>query len=112
MARRKIQREFRRESLMLRLSIRHALATLLAAIGFGPAANALTSPINNGSIAVKLISVGSINTTTAGEPLDLAQPIGDAGNGNRLFVATHGGQIRLIKNGSLVSTPFADLYTA
>ena len=30
----------------------------------------------------------------------------------RLFVATHGGQIRLIKNGSLVSTPFASLNSA
>src|SRR5690242_3588874 len=71
--------------------------------------SALTNPIVNGNITIKLTSVGSINPGTAGEPLDLAQPINDTANGTRLFVATHGGQIRLIKNGSLVSTPFASL---
>jgi glucose/arabinose dehydrogenase len=73
---------------------------------------AVTNPINNGTITIKLTSVGSINTATAGEPLDLAQPINDTANGTRLFVATHGGQIRLIKNGSLLSTPFASLNSA
>jgi len=69
----------------------------------------LTNPINNGTITIKLVSTGSINTATAGEPLDLSQPVGDA---SRLFVATHNGQIRLIKNGALISTAFADIKAA
>src|SRR2546426_630933 len=75
-----------------------------------PSANALTNPINNGSVTVKLVNVATIPLgSPTSEPLDLAQPIGDSANGARLFVAAHGGQIRLIKNGSLVTTPFASL---
>src|SRR3954467_15518849 len=92
---------------MRRLSIRGAIAAGLVLTLCGERALAvLTNPINNGAITIKLVSTGSINTATAGEPLDLSQPVGDA---NRLFVATHGGQIRLIKNGALVSTAFADI---
>ncbi|HEY7087794.1 MAG TPA: PQQ-dependent sugar dehydrogenase [Tepidisphaeraceae bacterium] len=68
--------------------------------------------ITQGTIQVKLQSIGSINIATKGEPLDLAQPVGDSANGNRLFVATHGGQIRLIKNGVLQGTPYVDLTAA
>src|SRR5256885_4386946 len=92
---------------------RSRFAALLVLLVFrADRASALTNPINNGTITVKLVSVGSINPGTTGEPLDLTQPINDLENGTRLFVATHGGQIRLIKNGSLVSTPFASLNSA
>src|SRR5436189_6447820 len=69
-------------------------------------AQSLTSPITSGTITVRLSSVASISTATAGEPLDLSQPVGDSA---RDFVATHGAQIRLIKNGSLLGTPFCDI---
>jgi glucose/arabinose dehydrogenase len=81
---------------------------VLSVIG-APRANALTNPITNGTVTVKLVSTGSINISTAGEPLALTQPLNDTANGTRLFVATHGGQIRLVDNGSLLSTPFADI---
>ena len=66
-----------------------------------PSATALTNPINNGSVTVKLVSVATIPLgSPTSEPLDLAQPIGDSANGARLFVATHGGRLE-IGRGSL-----------
>jgi glucose/arabinose dehydrogenase len=86
-----------------------SFALLVGGFIFAPQARALTNPIVNGNVTVKLTSIGSINISTAGEPLDMAQPLDDTANGTRLFLATHGGQIRLDKNGSPVSTPFADI---
>src|SRR3954471_17056470 len=95
---------------MRRLPMRGGIAAGLVLLLCQERAGAVpTNPINNGAITVKLVSTGSINTATAGGPLDLAQPVGDA---NRLFVATHGGQIRLIKNGALASSAFADIKAA
>src|SRR4051812_15712185 len=81
-----------------------AVAVLL--LSGGRARAVVTNPITAGSITIKLLSVGSLNTATAAEPLDLSQPIGDP---NRMFIATHGGQIRLFKNGALLATPYIDV---
>ena len=40
-------------------------------------------------------------------PVDMAAPVGDS----RLFVVEKGGRIRIIKNGSLLGTPFLDIHT-
>jgi glucose/arabinose dehydrogenase len=95
----------------MRVSIRSAAAALMLSLPVIPVASAqsLTSPIVVGNVTIKLQSVASISTATAGEPLDFAQPVGDL---SRDFVATHGGQIRLIKNNSLLPTPFADIKAA
>ncbi len=92
---------------MPRISTRRAsIAFVVVLLGRVSVVCALTNPISNGNVTVKLASVASINIATAGEPLDLSQPVGDSSD---LFVATHGGQVRLIQNGSLLSTPFADI---
>src|SRR5262249_5280740 len=92
-------------------SIRSAAAALMCAFSAAGVAwaQSLTNPIVAGNLTIKLSSIGSIATSTAGEPLDFAQPVGDS---SRDFIATHGGQILLIKNNSLLSTPFADIKTA
>ena len=64
-------------------------------------------PIFPGSINLNLWSLAFLNPSGQGEPLDLVSIPGDPGN--RQFVATHDGFIRLLKNNSLVSTPFLDL---
>ena len=43
--------------------------------------------------------------TSLGEPVDLQTP----GDPSRLFVVERGGRIRLLRNGTLVPTPFLDI---
>src|SRR4051812_47308178 len=66
----------------------------------------LSDPILPGSLSASIRNVGFVSATQ-GEPLDLVTIPGDADN--RMFVATHKGFIRLIKNNSLVATPFLDM---
>lgn len=77
----------------------------------GPAAAQLTNPVPAGPASVSLERIAAIPTagTGNGEPLDLTHANDGTG---RLFVATHGGQIRVIKNGSLLPTSFLSVNTA
>lgn len=76
-----------------------------------PAVGQLTNPVNPGTESVYLSRIATLSTagTGNGAPIDLTHANDASG---RLFVATHGGQIRLIKNGSLVATPFLNVYSA
>jgi glucose/arabinose dehydrogenase len=85
------------------------LACVLCVAGFGsfaPGASVVTNDLQPGNTTIKLQLTATVSTASDGEPLDLTS----AGDGtSRLFVATHGGKIRLIKGGVLQSTPFLDL---
>src|SRR3954452_14347951 len=73
-----------------------------------PLASALgqvTNPVTPGTITARLqpfVTIPSAN----GEPLDLTFAPGDP---SRVFVATHGGQVRLVNGGVLQPTSFLDL---
>jgi hypothetical protein len=77
---------------------------------FGPQARGQTNPITNGTISVKLHTVATLPTGTTGAP-DFLTTDGVAGDA-RLFVLGQRGQIRIVNNGSLISTPFLDVNTA
>ena len=68
---------------------------------------AQTSPITTGTVQTNLFRIANIPTATQAEPIDLVTAPGDTGN--RLFVATHKGFIRLIKDNALQTTSFLDL---
>src|SRR4051812_43314563 len=68
---------------------------------------AQTSPITTGTLSANMFRIATIPTATQGEPIDLVTAPGDAGN--RLFLATHHGTIRLVKDNSLQATSFLDL---
>jgi hypothetical protein len=69
--------------------------------------HAQTSPITTGTLQANLFRIATIPTATQGEPIDLVTAPLDSGN--RMFVATHHGDIRLVKDNSLQTTPFLDL---
>ncbi len=98
------------------MKMRHFSPRALALGAFGiaglitaPSVHALTNPIPNGTVTVKLESIGSLDVSSGagiGEPLAMTY----ANDGtNRLFVATHSGHVRVIKNGALLPTPYDDL---
>lgn len=84
---------------VLRVIVLTALPAMLM-----PQAYALTNPVLPGSLTIKLQLFAQI--TTGGEPLDLAWSSDGPG---RIFIATHGGHIRLVENGVLQSTPFLNI---
>src|SRR4051812_15311120 len=83
-----------------------AAAVILSGFAGGAMAQG-TNPVTTGTLQTNLFRIANIPTATQTEPLDLVTAPGDAGN--RLFVATHKGFIRLVKNNALVATPFLDL---
>src|SRR5262245_27284761 len=93
------------------LVVRLVTAVIILLVFTSPAAFAqLTNPITTGPLQLNFARAALIpqNLTPAqGEPLDLMAIPGDPGN--RLFVATHRGFIRLVKDNSLETTPFLDL---
>ncbi|HEV8604857.1 MAG TPA: PQQ-dependent sugar dehydrogenase [Tepidisphaeraceae bacterium] len=82
-------------------------AVILSSLLPTPTLRAQTNPITTGPLTTNLFRIANIPTATQTEPLDLVTIPGDTGN--RLFVATHKGFIRLIKNNSLQATSFLDL---
>jgi glucose/arabinose dehydrogenase len=70
---------------------------------FAAEAYGQTSPITAGNITVRLQRVAVV-PGTIGAPLDLEVEPNDPSD--RLFVAGQNGQIRIIKNGALLTTPF------
>jgi glucose/arabinose dehydrogenase len=82
-----------------------AAVTLLLGLAFvTPARGQLSNPVvtGAGNERIRLQPIA----TVPGEPLDLVH----ANDGsNRLFVATHNGQVRLIKDNALQTTSFLDL---
>jgi glucose/arabinose dehydrogenase len=70
----------------------------------------LTNPITTGPLQTNFARITTIPQTLVppqGEPLDLMAIPGDPGN--RLFVATHRGHIRLVKDNILQATSFLDI---
>ena len=96
-----------------RRGARFSIAAVLVCVltgWFGPPAHGQTNPITNGTISVKLHTVATLPTGTTGAP-DFLTTDGVAGDA-RLFVLGQRGQIRIVNNGSLNSTPFLDVNTA
>ena len=69
-----------------------------------------TNPITNGSISVRIKTVATLPTGTTGAP-DFLTTDGVAGDA-RLFVLGQRGQIRIVDNGTQLTTPFLDVNTA
>jgi autotransporter-associated beta strand protein len=67
----------------------------------------LTNTVTTGTLQANLFRTANIPTATQGEPIDLVTAPGDGGN--RIFVATHHGTIRLVKDNTLQATSFLDL---
>jgi glucose/arabinose dehydrogenase len=81
-----------------------AFSLLVGLVLVAPARGQLSNPVATGAgnERIRLQPIASI----PGEPIDLVH----ANDGtNRLFVATHNGQVRLIKDNALQSTSFIDL---
>jgi glucose/arabinose dehydrogenase len=69
-----------------------------------------TDPITAGSVTVELHTIATMPTGTTGAP-DFLTTDGVPGD-NNLFVLGQSGQIRVISNGTLQTTPFLDASTA
>jgi hypothetical protein len=85
---------------------------IIATLALTPPLFAQIQPIAVGPLQTNFARITTIPVTQSGlpfngEPLDLVTVPGDAGH--RLFVATHRGQVRLIKNNVLQPTSFLDL---
>ncbi|HEY2882162.1 MAG TPA: PQQ-dependent sugar dehydrogenase, partial [Pirellulales bacterium] len=74
-----------------------------------PPAFGQTNPIPTGSIKVELQNIATLPTGTTGAP-DFLTTDGVASD-NRLFVVGQAGQVRIVDNTGLESTPFLDLST-
>ncbi|HEV8378220.1 MAG TPA: PQQ-dependent sugar dehydrogenase [Tepidisphaeraceae bacterium] len=92
----------------MRRHLRLLIAVTVSLLSATPSLRAqLTNPITTGTLQTNLFRIANIPTATQTEPIDLVTIPDDPGN--RLFVATHKGFIRLIKNNTLQSTAFLDL---
>ena len=83
-----------------------------AAVAFawaGPRAAAQTSPVTQGTVTVKLSPVATVNTGTFGTPQDVVSANDNSG---RLFVTTRSGDILVLSNGALQSTPYLNMPAA
>jgi glucose/arabinose dehydrogenase len=77
------------------------LQALTTTVLLGASCDGDSAPMQGGDVPVRLeLVTGALNF-----PLDLTAPPGDP----RLFIAEKGGTIRIIKNGSLLPTPFLDI---
>ncbi len=83
-----------------------AISGAFLILGGFQSAQAQTSPILKGSQTIDLTSVATINTATDGTPQDLTYAPDASG---RIFITTRNGDIRILNNGSLLSTPFLNM---
>ena len=94
-----------------RRGARFSIAAVLVCVltgWFGPPAHGQTNPITSGAISVKIRTVATLPTGTTGAPISLPPMAWQA---MRLFALGQRGQIRIIDNGTQLTTPFLDVNT-
>lgn len=84
--------------------IRHSLMIAALIIGCGDSTGSASQPVLGGTTTPGTFSLSDIASGLS-NPVYLTAPAGDA----RLFVVEKAGRIRIIRNGSLLPTPFLDI---